>query len=67
MTDRDFLMCVHARLEHVHNEDPLVDYMCRLRQIIYGYPKDMVTPTTLSFNTMEDLKKVLEYEDKENL
>jgi hypothetical protein len=34
MTDRDFLIWLHHRLEKVHGEDPLVDYMHKLRAVI---------------------------------
>lgn len=38
MNDRDFLCWIHERLEHVHGESPLVDYMHRLRAIIATQP-----------------------------
>ena len=38
MTDRDFLIWIHERLVKVYNEDPLLDYMHRLRGIIYNAP-----------------------------
>jgi len=34
MTDREFLVWLHNRLEHVHGENPHVDYMYKLRSII---------------------------------
>lgn len=36
MTDREFLMWLHEHLEKVHGESPLVDYMRRLRQIVFA-------------------------------
>lgn len=33
MTDSEFLKWIHARLEHRHGEDPLYDYMQKLKQI----------------------------------
>jgi hypothetical protein len=33
-SDRGFLMWIHERLEHVHGESPLIDYMHQLRAII---------------------------------
>ncbi len=44
MTDREFLMWLHERLEHVHSESPLVDYMHRLRAIIVSTPKGASVP-----------------------
>lgn len=36
MTDRQFLEWIHDRLEHVHGENPSVDYMVKLRAITDG-------------------------------
>lgn len=36
MTDSEFLMWIHARLEKVHGENRLVDYMQKLRRIAQG-------------------------------
>lgn len=38
MNDRDFLLWIYDRFEHVHGEDPLVDYMQRLHEIIQAMP-----------------------------
>lgn len=46
MPDKEFLEWLHARLEHVHNEDPGVDYMRKLRSIIAATPHDRITPNT---------------------
>jgi hypothetical protein len=46
MKDRDFLIWIHARLEHVHGESHLVDYMHKLRAIIAATPPDQVSPNT---------------------
>ena len=40
MTDREILIFIHQRLVNVHNESPFVDYMHKLREVIYGMPKD---------------------------
>ena len=40
MTDREMLIWIHQRLVKVHGEDPLVDYMHRLRAIIEATPPD---------------------------
>ena len=34
MTDREFLAWIHERLEHVHHENPHMDYMHALRAIV---------------------------------
>jgi len=46
MTDQAFLIWLHARLEHVHGESPLCDYMSRLRSIIAAMPPQQTTPNT---------------------
>ena len=57
MTDRDFLIWIHERLINVYNEDPLLDYMHRLRGIIYNAPiKRTSFPAS---NSIEDLKLIL--------
>lgn len=35
MKDRDFLLWIHDRLTAVYGEDPLMDYMHKLRAIIW--------------------------------
>ncbi len=40
MKDKEFLIWIHERLEHVHDESPLYDYMHKLRQIISVIPPD---------------------------
>lgn len=56
MTDRDFLMWIHERMEYIHKESPLVDYMRRLRDIIKATPPDQVTPNVATENSLNDLK-----------
>ena len=46
MTDQRFLAWLHERLEHVHRENPDLDYMNKLRAIIRVIPQDQVTPNT---------------------
>lgn len=58
MTDREFLMWLHERLEKVHGVSPLVDYMHRLRQIVFATPatgKSTWAPTT---SDLEDLRSL---------
>lgn len=57
MNDRDFLIWIHERLVKVYNEDPLLDYMHRLRGIIYNTPTKRTSYP--SSNSMEDLKLIL--------
>ena len=59
MRDRDFLMWIHARLEHAHGERPLLDYMHKLRDIIRSIPADRRTPNCNSCNSLEELRKDL--------
>lgn len=40
MTDREFLIWLHARLVKKYGENPLNDYMHRLRRIIKELPKN---------------------------
>ena len=59
MTDREFLMWLHERLEYIHKTDPLMDYMHKLRAIIRVIPKDQRTPNCCASNSLEELKKSL--------
>lgn len=38
MKDREFLAWIHERLQYKHLEDPCVDYMAHLREIIAATP-----------------------------
>jgi len=44
MKDREFLKWLHARLEYVHKENPIVDYMWKLRAVIAATPESQETP-----------------------
>ena len=66
MTDREFLMWLHERLEHVHQESPMTDYMRRFRAIIASTPKASKAPNMgEGRNSLGDLRAELEnsYED----
>lgn len=39
MTDKEHLQWIYDRLEHVHGENPKVDYMLRLKMIIDSLPE----------------------------
>lgn len=47
MLDKEFLEWLHERLQYVHNENPNVDYMRKLRSITAAIPADQETPNTL--------------------
>ena len=71
MKDRDFLMWIHERLEHVYKENPLLDYMHKLRAIIADTPEDRETPNDgRGESCLENLKKALikkhEQEEEDN-
>ena len=55
MKDREFLCWLHERLEHVHNEPKLYDYMHKLRAIIDATPIDRETPNIARYNSLEEL------------
>jgi hypothetical protein len=63
MKDREFLIWLHERLQYVHKESPLNDYMHKLRTIIRATPKDQDTPNINSYNSLKELKKALELAD----
>jgi hypothetical protein len=46
MEDKQFLTWLHERLEHVHGENPMVDFMGKLRSIIAATPAEQRTPNT---------------------
>jgi len=66
MKDREFLMWLHARLTGVHNEDPLIDYMHKLRAIIANTPKDLLTPNVGSTTSLGRLQEIIEEVENES-
>ena len=44
MKDREFLIWIYYRLQNVHQDSPLFDYMHKLRAVITAIPKDQETP-----------------------
>jgi hypothetical protein len=67
MTDREFLVWIHQRLANVHGEDPLLDYMGKLRAIIAKTPGNKTTPNDgAGGNSIEDLMRRLEKAPEEN-
>lgn len=61
MTDREFLMWLHARLTDVHGEDECCDYMHKLRSVICATPPGQDTPpmSGACINSLEALRKLL--------
>jgi len=57
MTDREFLAWIHERLEHVHHENPHVDYMHALRAIVLATPPDRRTVNRGSGNNSADMRE----------
>ena len=55
MRDKLFLIWIHQRLVYVHKENPLFDYMHRLRAIIETIPNEQDTPNLYSSPYKEDL------------
>ena len=67
MKDRDFLIWIHERLVTL-GDDPIVDFLHRLREIIYAYPADWHSfSNTKGFwvcaNNIDDLKELLAVKD----
>lgn len=62
MKDREFLMWVHERLELVYGDNPLMDYMYKLRSIINATPAEQETPNTVTCTSLEGLRERLERE-----
>lgn len=56
MKDREFLMWLHERLEHVHGEEPTVDYMHKLRAVIKATPTEQLTPNCGTGNSLDELR-----------
>lgn len=59
MKDKDFLIWLHERLDMVHGEDPLKDYMHKLRAIIRDMPPDRESPNTNTGNSLDDIKRII--------
>lgn len=48
MKDKEFLQWIHDRLENVHGEHLLNDYMWKLRAIIASTDENKISPYTLN-------------------
>lgn len=55
MKDREFLIWIHKRLEHKYHEDPLFDFMHKLRAIIAVTPPDKETPNIANTYSVDSL------------
>jgi len=62
MKDRDLLIWIHERLEHVHKENPLIDYMHKLRAVISSIDPTIETLVFGGCNSLEKLKEKLKEE-----
>lgn len=60
MTDREFLMWIHERLEHINGDKPLMGFMHTLRAIIRATPADRRTPSCNTCNSLGELQRSLE-------
>jgi len=59
MKDQDFLCWIHERLEHIHKESHLFDYMHKLRCIIAATdPNQETSNDGRGKNSLEELKKL---------
>jgi len=59
-SDMGFLMWIHERLEHIHGESPLMDYMHKLRAIIAEMNPAQCTPSHgQGKNGMRQLQKAI--------
>lgn len=43
MSDKEFLLFIHDRLVKVYEEEPNLDFMWRLREIIYNTPEGVTS------------------------
>jgi len=55
MKDKDFLIWLYQRLVYVHSENPLMDYMYKLRAIIQAIPSEQETPNVSLLNNIKDI------------
>ena len=60
MKDKEFLKWLHQRLVLVHDENPMVDYLHKLRSIIEATPKDQHTPNVTMGNSIEEINERLQ-------
>lgn len=61
MKDKDFLKWIYVRLQNVHGESPLLDYMRKLRCVIKSIPKDQESANTFSNEETEESCNKISY------
>ena len=66
MKDRDFLKWIHERLEHVHHESPLMDYMHKLRAIIATTDPEKETLNMGMSNSLAELDREEKLNERES-
>ena len=66
MKDRDFLKWIHERLEHVHHESPLMDYMHKLRAIIATTDPEKESLNTGMSNSLAELDREEKLKERES-
>ncbi len=60
MTDQEFLCWIHERLEYQNGDNPLMDFMHKLRMIIQTVPNySTASRTKTSYSSLISLKKDL--------
>lgn len=64
MKDRDFLIWIHERLEHVHNENRFVDYMHKLRAVILNTPENQESRNVICSNSIKEIKALFKKTDE---
>lgn len=64
MKDREFLCWLHARLVNVYKENPTMDYIHKLRAIIYSMPPEQESFATLPVNNLDQLLVMLRKKDR---
>lgn len=65
-TDIGFLMWIHERLEHVHGDSRLTDFMHRFRAIISNMDRTQKSPRSCGGNSLGELKENLMLDSGQN-
>jgi len=56
MKDKEFMIWIHERLVGIYGENPLYDYMHKLRAIIKDIPPEQDTKASQGGNNIEDVR-----------
>jgi len=62
--DREHLIWIHERLVKWHGEDPLIDFLHKLRAIIKNTPADKESPNIGTSSNIEQLMEEIEKEER---